>query len=86
MGKDKGTEQCRKENCCGRVPRMKVESSLLLVGKRKEGSSAGAKKANGDSGERRGKKLIYQGKKTTSNTLMLHWNDLVLIHILTRRT
>lgn len=63
-----------------------TEVSVLLVRKREKGSSSRAKKADSDVGKRLGRKLIYQGRETTSNTLMLNWNDFVLIYIRTRRT
>lgn len=47
---------------------MTLESSVLLVGRREKGSSAGAKKANSDVGKRLERKLIYQGGETASNT------------------
>lgn len=68
------------------MTRIKLESSVLLVRRKERGSSAGAKKANGDIGKRVGRKLIYQGRKTTPDMLILNWNDFVLIYILTRRT
>lgn len=86
MAKGAGTEWFRKENRSGRATRMKLERSALLIGRREKASSAGARKANGDGGKRLGRKLIYQGRETTSNTLMLNQNDFVLIYILIRRT
>ena len=65
---------------------MKLESSGLVVGRGEKGGSAGTKKAYGDVRKRLRRKLVYQGRETTSNTLMLNWNDSVLIYVLTRRT